>query len=118
MNCLLNGKYIAVEGLDNAMKMAKVLIEQEYQVFIQYEDGNIYIVAYANNDTDFGGDRFALISEDEVEMVFQNREDKKIKDAVETVKSNLKYGNLSIQDLGSEYYEAQKEKCSKVDTKR
>ena len=38
--------YVAVEGLDNALKVAKVLIEQDYQVMVQLDDCNIYIVDY------------------------------------------------------------------------
>ena len=69
MNSLLTEKYIAVEGKDNALKIAAALIDQDYQVFIQLEDCNVYIVAYTDNNTSHGGSEFALLDDDEQEYI-------------------------------------------------
>lgn len=67
MNRLLGEHCIAVEGLDNAMKLAKVLIECDYQVMIQLDDVDIYIVAYAPDRP--WGEKFAALDEEEQEMI-------------------------------------------------
>lgn len=67
MNRLLNEHCIAVEGLDKAMKLAKVLIECDQQVMIQLDDANIYIVAYAPEAP--WGEKFAMLDEEEQEMI-------------------------------------------------
>lgn len=42
-------QYIAVEGLDKALTLAKAIMEaHDCQVLIQYDDCNIYIVSWAN----------------------------------------------------------------------
>ena len=67
MNRLIREHYIAVEGLDKAMKLAKVLIECDQQVMIQLDDVNIYIVAYAPEAE--WGEKFASLDEEEQEMI-------------------------------------------------
>ena len=67
MNRLIGERSIAVEGLDKAMKLAKVLIECDYQVMIQLDDVNIYIVAYAPEAP--WGEKFASLDEEEQEMI-------------------------------------------------
>ena len=67
MNRLIGERYIAVEGLDKAMKLAKVLIECDQQVMIQLDDANIYIVAYAPESP--WGEKFAALDEEEQEMI-------------------------------------------------
>ena len=67
MNRLLNEHYIAVEGLDNAMKLARILIECNHQVMIQMDDANIYIVAYASEAP--WGAKFASLDEEEQEII-------------------------------------------------
>lgn len=67
MNRLIGERYIAVEGLDKAMKLAKVLIECDQQVMIQLDDVDIYIVAYAPEGQ--WGEKFASLDEEEQEMI-------------------------------------------------
>lgn len=57
-------QYIAVEGLDKAMTLAKAIMEaHDCQVLIQYDDCNIYIVSWANR---YGnqGECFVFMDED------------------------------------------------------
>lgn len=63
-----NKQYIAVEGMDKALALAKAIMEaHDCQVLIQYEDCNIYIVSWANrygND----GECFVFMSEADQEQ--------------------------------------------------
>lgn len=68
MNKLLNERYVAVEGLENALEMAKVLIKNDYQVMVQLDDCDIYIVAYTENSTEFGN-KFTPLSFEEVDAI-------------------------------------------------
>ena len=99
MNYLLKDKYIAVEGKDNALKIAAALIDQDYQVFIQLDDCNIYIVAYTDNNTSCGGPEFALLDDEEQTLVRNYREDKKDKAAVARVRELLDEGVVTENDL-------------------
>jgi len=58
-----NKQYIAVEGLDKALALAKAIMEShDCQVLIQNDDYDIYVVSWANrygND----GERFLFMSE-------------------------------------------------------
>ena len=69
MNTLIKKNVLEIEGMDNALKVAKTLLEQDYQVFVQLEDCDIYIVSYALNDDDLDAARFALLEPDEEEYV-------------------------------------------------
>lgn len=85
MNYLIKN-YISARGLGNAMKTAQTLIEQNYQVMVQHDDCDIYIIAYTNNDAyEYGFDRFALISEAEECMIVKTRDAAKGKQAKECV---------------------------------
>ena len=55
-----NKQYIAVEGLDKALKLAKAIMEaHDCQVLIQLDDANIYIVSWANQyGCDWDGEQF------------------------------------------------------------
>ena len=99
MNSLLTEKYIAVEGKDNALKIAAALIDQDYQVFIQLEDCNIYIVAYTDNNTSHGGSEFALLDYDEQELIRNHRNDKTDSDAIARVKYLIHNGFMSKDEL-------------------
>lgn len=99
MNSLLTEKYIAVEGKDNALKIAAALIDQDYQVFIQLEDCNVYIVAYTDNNTSHGGSEFALLDDDEQELIRNHRNDKTDSDAIARVKELLNEGVVTENDL-------------------
>ena len=68
MNKLLNERYVAVEGLENALEMAKALIKNDYQVMVQLDDCDIYIVAFTENTTEFG-DKFTPLSFEEIDAI-------------------------------------------------
>ena len=99
MNSLLTEKYIAVDGKDNALKIAAALLEQDYQVFIQLDDCDIYVVAYADNDAQYGGDEFAKLNEEEQELVSDYRSDKEDKAAISRVKGLLNCGFITENQL-------------------
>ena len=73
MNKLLNERYVAVEGLDNALEMAKALIKNDYQVMVQLDDCDIYIVAFTENTTEFGN-KFTPLSFEEIDAIEDMRE--------------------------------------------
>lgn len=58
---------IAVEGLDNAMKMARTLIENDYQVVVKLDDCDVYVISYEYDDDTFGDNFFVSVSPDEYE---------------------------------------------------
>lgn len=100
MNRLIGDNYIAVEGKDNALKIAAALLEQDYQVFIQLDDGDdIYVVAYTSNDTRYGGDEFAKLDDDEQEIIMGHRNDKEDSAAIARVKGLLKCGCITKNEL-------------------
>ena len=84
MNSMLR-KYIAVEGREAALKMASALLEQNYQVMIQLDDCNIYIVAYEYNDSSYGDNQFASLSPEEMEALQFKRDEVKYRKAVNFV---------------------------------
>ena len=77
--------YITVEGREAALKVASVLLEQDYQVMIQLDDCNIYIVAYEYNDPSYGDNQFASISPNEMEELQFKRDEAKYREAVDFV---------------------------------
>ena len=79
MNALLRNT-IATKGLDNALEVAKVLIKNDYQVMIQLDDCDIYVVAYEDNDTKYGDNQFASLSPEEVEHIYDLRHDRALRD--------------------------------------
>ena len=81
MNALIKNNVLEIEGMDNALKVAKTLLEQDYQVFVQLEDCNIYIVSYALNDADLDAARFALLEPDEEECVNNYIAEKRYREA-------------------------------------
>ena len=74
MNQMLRN-YIAVEGVEAALKVARTLIEQDYQVMVQLDDCDIYIVSYESNDDHLGDNQFASLSRDEIDIINKYRED-------------------------------------------
>lgn len=99
MNRLIGNNYISVEGKDNALKIAAALLEQDYQVFIQLDDCNIYIVAYTSNDTRYGGDEFAKLNDEEQELIMEHRNDIENKDAIDRVNALIREGFITDKDL-------------------
>lgn len=75
MNPLLKN-IIAIQGLDKAMKVAQALIEADYQVMIQLEDCNVYVVSYNPNDLDLGDEIFVSLPQEKVEEILDEAEDK------------------------------------------
>lgn len=75
MNKLLNERYVTVEGLENALEMAKALIKNDYQVMVQLDDCDIYIVAFTENSTEFGN-KFTPLSFEEIDAIEDMRESK------------------------------------------
>lgn len=80
MNQLLRN-YIAVEGIEAALKVARTLIEQDYQVMVQLDDCDIYIVSYESNDDHLGDNQFASLSREEIDVINDRREDENYKKA-------------------------------------
>ena len=99
MNRLIGNNYISVAGKDNALKIAATLLEQDYQVFIQLDDCDIYIVAYTSNDTRYGGDEFAKLNDEEQEIIMDHRNDKEESDAIARVKGLLNCGFITKNEL-------------------
>lgn len=99
MNRLIGTNYISVDGKDNALKIAAALLEQDYQVFIQLDDCNVYVVAYTSNDTRYGGDEFAKLSDEEQELIMGHRNDKEDSDAIARVKGLLNCGFITKNEL-------------------
>ena len=84
MNSMLRN-YITVKGREAALKVASVLLEQDYQVMIQLDDCNIYIVAYEYNDPTYGDNQFASISPNEMEALQFKRDEAKYRESVDFV---------------------------------
>ena len=63
-------KYISVNGLDAALEVAKVLLENGYEVFIELDDCDVYCVhyAYAKNKN-YGNAGFYRITEEDVQTL-------------------------------------------------
>ena len=80
MNQMLRN-YIAVEGLEAALKVARTLIEQDYQVMVQLDDCDIYIVSYENNNDQLGDNLFCSLSREEIDVINDRREDENYKKA-------------------------------------
>ena len=71
MNKLLNERYVAVEGLENALEMAKALIKNDYQVMVQLDDCDIYCVHYAEAKyRELGNAAFYRISEEDLDAIY------------------------------------------------
>ena len=66
-----NEKYIAVRGMDNAMEVAKVLLKNGYEVFVELDDCDIYCVHYAYAKyKGFGNAAFYRISEEDLDAIY------------------------------------------------
>ena len=85
MNALIRNNMLEIKGLDNALKVAKTLLKQDYQVFVQFEDFDIYIVSYALNDASLGTAQFALLEADEEEYVNNYITEKRYREARDLV---------------------------------
>lgn len=95
MNALIKNNVLEIKGMDNALKVAKTLLKQDYQVFVQLEDCNIYIVSYALNDADLGCAQFALLEPDEEEYVNNYIAEKRYREACNLVDEHDNYDRLT-----------------------
>lgn len=93
MNQMLRN-YIAVEGVEAALKVARTLIEQDYQVMVQLDDCDIYIISYESNDDHLGDNVFASLSRAEIDIINEYREDK-----------NYEKAKKFIEEYEERYYE-------------
>ena len=63
-------KYISVNGVDAALEVAKVLLKNDYEVFIELDDCNVYCVHYADAKyKNFGNAAFYRITAEDVETL-------------------------------------------------
>ena len=85
MNTLIRNNILEIKGMDNALKVAKTLLKQDYQVFVQLEDFDIYIVSYALNDANLGTAQFALLEADEEEYINNYIAEKRYREARDLV---------------------------------
>lgn len=79
MNALID-TYLSAKGLDNAMEIAKILVHNDYQVMIQLDDCDVYIIAFESNDPALGDNQFASLTQEEVEHIYDLRHDKALRD--------------------------------------
>lgn len=86
MNRLIGEKYITVEGREKALELADVLLKNNYQVFIQHDDLDIWLIGYTSNDLSFGDDRYALITLDEEEQLQNQRECHQLDESIKAAK--------------------------------
>ena len=86
MNRLIGEKYITVEGREKALEVADVLLQNNYQVFIQHDDLDIWLIGYTSNDLSFGDDRYALITLDEEEQLQDQRECHQLDESIKAAK--------------------------------
>lgn len=86
MNRLIGEKYITVEGREKALELADVLLKNNYQVFIQHDDLDIWLIGYTSNDLSFGDDRYALITLDEEEQLQDQRECHQLDESIKAAK--------------------------------
>ena len=80
-------KYISVKGIDNAMEVARVLLKNGYQVVVELDDCDIYVVGYAQPKF---GDAYVELTDEEMEYIFYKRENRNVDWAPECLPSNWK----------------------------
>ena len=107
MNPLLKN-IIAIQGLDKAMKVAQALIEADYQVMIQLEDCNVYVVSYNPNDLDLGDEIFVSLPQEKVEEILDEAEDKWKKESEDNGEEPESYSAAARASLAAELKEALK----------
>ena len=66
-----NEKYVALRGVDNAMELAKFLLRNGYEVFVELDDCDIYCVHYAEAKyRNLGNATFYRISEEDLDAIY------------------------------------------------
>lgn len=64
-------KYVSLRGVDNAMELAKFLLRNGYEVFVELDDCDIYCVHYAEAKyRNFGNAAFYRISEEDLDAIY------------------------------------------------
>lgn len=66
MNRYLNN-VLEITGEEEALDMVKKLLDCGYQVFIQHDDFDVYVVSYEFNDDEMGTPKFVALTEAELE---------------------------------------------------
>lgn len=79
MNALID-QHLSAKGLDNAMEIAKILLHNDYQVMIQHDDCDVYIIAFESNDPALGDNKFASLTQAEIEHIYDLRHDRSLRD--------------------------------------
>ncbi len=73
-------KYVSLRGVDNAMELAKFLLRNGYEVFVELDDCDIYCVHYAEAKyRNLGNAAFYRISEEDLDAIYNaelNKEEK------------------------------------------
>lgn len=98
MNRLIGEKYITVEGREKALELADVLLKNNYQIFIQHDDLDIWLIGYTSNDLSFGDDRYALITLDEEEQLQNQRECHQLDESIKAAKKANEEAELNSKD--------------------
>ena len=66
-----NEKYVSLRGVDNAMELAKFLLRNGYEVFVELDDCDIYCVHYAEAKyRNLGNAAFYRISEEDLDAIY------------------------------------------------
>ena len=67
-----NEKYVSLRGVDNAMELAKFLLRNGYEVFVELDDCDIYCVHYAEAKyRDLDNAAFYRISEEDLDAIYE-----------------------------------------------
>jgi len=67
-------KYISVKGIDNALEVAKVLLKNDYEVFIELDDCDVYCVHFNHAKyKHYGNASFYRITEEDAELLEEKR---------------------------------------------
>jgi hypothetical protein len=80
-------QYISVEGMDNAMEVAKVLLKNGYQVVVELDDCDIYVVGYTRPKF---GSMYVELNDEEFEYIAYRRENRNCDWAPECLPWNWK----------------------------
>ena len=64
-------RYVSLRGVDNAMELAKFLLRNGYEVFVELDDCDIYCVHYAEAKyRNLGNAAFYRISEEDLDAIY------------------------------------------------
>ena len=67
-----NERYVSLRGVDNATGLAKFLLRNGYEVFVELDDCDIYCVHYAEAKyRELGNAAFYRISEEDLSAIYK-----------------------------------------------